>query len=200
MAQIRAGSRRRLSRRLVRRGGAYWVCCTRIGEASKPGPSEQTFTVVTANRSGKQPFVQFVREVVADIVLGQETMAREEEVKGYVKKMKKARPKSKVIVGPGIMGPNGGDSCGTAMVFQKALDIKPPIPDDANRAEYRMGWDAYEIVLGRITAAICNAWDNTELLIGDVYLDTRDGDGAENRHHLLQLAIKIEELGIPFII
>ena len=36
--------------------------------------------------------------------------------------------------------------------------------------------------------------------MSSVYLDTRDGDGPLNRAHLLQLATKIEELGIPFIV
>ena len=36
--------------------------------------------------------------------------------------------------------------------------------------------------------------------MGTIYLDTRDGDGPLNRAHMLQLATKIEELGIPFIV
>ena len=202
LTTVKAGSRRRLSHRGARSQHVQWFKGTRIGEARKPGPSETTtsFAITTASRSGKQSFLNALRRITADIVLGQETMVRGDDVKKYVRGVKKARAKAKVIIGPGIQGPRGGDSCGTAIVCAKAVDVKPPVPEATDEEKYNMSWEAYEVVPGRITAATCNCWGKGELLIVSVYLDTRDGDGSENRAHLLQLAMKIEELGIPFII
>mgnify|MGYP001425684443 CR=1 FL=1 len=81
---------------------------------------------------------------------------------------------------------------------EKTLEIKPPTADDDEK--YRLGWEAYMLVEGRAVATVINGWKGTSYLAISVYLDTRDGDGPKNRNILMELAIKIEELGMRFII
>ena len=92
-------------------------------------------------------------------------MVRGEGIKKYAKGIKKARPSAKVVIGPGIIGPNGGDSCGTAIVFDNAIDVKPPTPDSCCDERYDMFWDAYEIVPGRISVATCKYCIKNEVLM-----------------------------------
>ena len=71
------------------------------------------------NRSGKQSLVDAIKRVKTHVVLGQESMARGEAVAKLVKQAKKGLKGGKVIVGPGIEGPKGGDSCGTRIGLVK---------------------------------------------------------------------------------
>ena len=112
-----------------------------------------------------------------------------------INKIKAQHGKKKVMASQGIPGPKGGDSCGTAMVVGRHLDPKPPTADGEKR--YNMKWRTYEIVKGRATATVINSWKGEAFLMISLYLDTRDGDGPINRGILLEVAMKIEKLGLP---
>lgn len=78
------------------------------------------------------------------------------------------------------------------------LDITPLACEQIGNNKYKMSWQNYELVLGRITAAICNNLNQTALLLADVYLGTRDGDDPDNHTHFMRPAMKIVELGTAF--
>ena len=81
----------------------------RVGEASKPGPG---LVFETTNRSGARPFVERVQQSDADVIFGQETMARGEDWKSLNRKLKRVNEGKKAVTTQGIPGPKGGDSCG----------------------------------------------------------------------------------------
>ena len=85
------------------------------------------------------------------------------------------------MVCPGIPGPKGGDSCGTAIVVGRHLDPKPPLVDEEQK--YNMKWEAYEIVNGRATATVINGWKSSAFMVVSIYLDTRDRDGPKNHQY-----------------
>ena len=104
--------RRALRKHRERRLRPYWSSGCRIGEAKNPGPDgADTWTLVTANRSGQGSFVNAAARLNDDVVMGQETMVRSKEaMKQLAKRLKKARRRDKVIVTSGLEGPNSGDS------------------------------------------------------------------------------------------
>ena len=114
-----------------------------------------------------------------------------------VTQLKNLSGKRRVIATEGLPRPNGGDSCGAILAVGNHLDPKPPMLEgDEN---YRMNEKAYTIVPGRAVAAIINGWGQSPLLLVSVYLDTRDGQGPNNRATLLAVAALITELDIPWM-